>query len=61
MKPHLTTDAQIMMRVREDRALVVPWLAAARAGTERETETECVGGWGRREPAKRSRSRPAVA
>ena len=40
-----------MMRVREDRALVVLWLAAARAGRWRETETECVGGWERREPA----------
>jgi len=40
-----------MMRVREERALTVLWLAVARAGRQRETERECVGGWGRREPA----------
>ena len=33
-----------MMRVREDRALAVLWLAAARAGRQRETEREWVGG-----------------
>ena len=30
-----------MMRVREDRALAVLWLAAGRAGTQRDTEREC--------------------
>ena len=29
------------MRVREDRALAVLWLAAGRAGKQRETEREC--------------------
>ena len=40
-----------MMRVREKKALTVLWLAVARARRQRETERECVDGWGRREPA----------